>query len=215
MSSVEFTGRQYGGSSMIIPPNILTIQKANNLFVNEEGDKIKGKIDMSNNKIINIAEPTNSYDVANKLYVDNTMNQIIDTKGIIKPEKLPQIDETFKEHTYILDIGESNIASHKLSKFQIKIDEHFLPKTSDIIFTPKGTKLTKEMIHIQITPFLDTDYYHDELFIVVQRFVITNNDLLDIYIVTNRSNKEPWGLKLKAFLTLKINIKNIKILKSI
>jgi hypothetical protein len=44
------------------------------LFVNEHGDDMKGILDMKNNKIINVAEPTDIKDVTTKKYVDDSVN---------------------------------------------------------------------------------------------------------------------------------------------
>jgi hypothetical protein len=54
--------------------NFLTLHRANVLFVNESGDNMKGTLDMKNNKIINVAVPTEEKDVATKKYVDELNN---------------------------------------------------------------------------------------------------------------------------------------------
>jgi hypothetical protein len=59
--------------SNAVPPDVLTVSKANDLFVNEHGDDMKGILDMKNNKIINVAEPTNAKDVPTKEYVDDSV----------------------------------------------------------------------------------------------------------------------------------------------
>ena len=66
-----------GGSSTYssLPPDVLTIRKANSIYLNEHGDKMKGVLDMSNNKIINIAEPTELRDITTKFYVDNALKK--------------------------------------------------------------------------------------------------------------------------------------------
>ena len=77
MSVVDIAGRHYGGasSSSIDTSNLLTVQKGNNLYVNEVGDKMRGSLDMSNNKIINVAEPTELRDITTKFYVDNAIKE--------------------------------------------------------------------------------------------------------------------------------------------
>ena len=90
MSVVDIAGRHYGGgasSSAIDISNLLTVQKGNNLYVNEEGDKMRGSLDMSNNKIINVAEPTELTDVCTKFYVDDQISRVTtSTNGLINKE---------------------------------------------------------------------------------------------------------------------------------
>src|SRR5438093_7343982 len=48
----------------------MTSYLAHASFVNETEDILRGDIDMSNHKIVNIANPTHLQDVASKAYVD-------------------------------------------------------------------------------------------------------------------------------------------------
>jgi hypothetical protein len=61
--------------SNTVPSDVLTISKANDLFVNEHGDDMKGILDMKNNKIINVAEPTDIKDATTKKYVDDSVSK--------------------------------------------------------------------------------------------------------------------------------------------
>jgi hypothetical protein len=54
--------------------NYLSVQAANNIFVNESGDSMEGPLDMKNNKIINIIDPEEPKDCCNKSYVDKSVN---------------------------------------------------------------------------------------------------------------------------------------------
>ena len=52
--------------------HFLTVAKANHMYVNEIGDdSMSGTLDMRQNRIVNIADPTHSQDVANKRFVDS------------------------------------------------------------------------------------------------------------------------------------------------
>lgn len=54
----------------------MTVARANRLFVNESGDSMKGPLNMKNNKIIGVGEPTEETDVTNKKYIDTEVNNI-------------------------------------------------------------------------------------------------------------------------------------------
>ena len=51
--------------------NTLTKQQADNIYVNEKGDSMKGNLDMKNNKIINVQDPKDLQDVTTKIYIDS------------------------------------------------------------------------------------------------------------------------------------------------
>ena len=53
--------------------NNLSIQTANNLFINSIGDSMSGILDMNSNKVTNIGLCTNENDAANKKYVDKLL----------------------------------------------------------------------------------------------------------------------------------------------
>jgi hypothetical protein len=232
---VAIDGGSYASkNSTSVQPDVLTISKANSIYLNEHGDKMKGVLDMNNNKIINVAEPTEIRDISTKFYVDNAIKdqqqsineQFLDKKGLIRSDKLPPIDKSIKQHFYILNIGESSTSPYKTSKFQIPLsyetDLYFkqtspyktskfqIPlsydRTTDLYFKPTYPILSRQMINFQITPLLDSDIYHDEIFMNIQRYEIRYNpEVLDVYILTVRSNNIGWGLSIKAYLTLTIN----------
>jgi hypothetical protein len=197
--------------------NFLTLPKANNLFVNESGDDMEGSLNMKDNKIINVAEPTELRDVSTKSYVDNAIKgerqsinvQFLDNVGLIRSDKLPPI--TYFQHFYTLVIGDSEGDVFKVSKHQIPLD--YDRTTTLDVSTPKYPKLTKQMIHFQITPLLDTKNYHDEIFMNIQRYDITYTGL-DVYILSARSMGSKWGLYLKAYLTVTINFNTIPIISA-
>jgi len=49
------------------------------LYVNEEGDKMRGSLNMSEKKIINVAEPTELRDASTKFYVDDQIRIVTTT----------------------------------------------------------------------------------------------------------------------------------------
>src|SRR5438093_13521918 len=92
---VDIIGRAYqpsGGSNDL--SNYMKTSLAHASFVDETGDILKGDIDMSNHKIMNIANHINAQDGANKQYVDAQMleatayaySQYAETKTVLVNE---------------------------------------------------------------------------------------------------------------------------------
>ena len=91
---VDIIGRAYqpsGGSNDL--SKYMKTSLAHASFVDETGDILKGDIDMSNHKIMNIANPINAQDVANKQYVDA---QDAETKTLLVNE-FSSKENNFKE----------------------------------------------------------------------------------------------------------------------
>ena len=110
---------------------------------------------------------------------------------------------------YTLNIGESQNVPFKVSKFKIPLQ---LNRATNFDGTPKYPTLTKQMIHFQITPLLNSDVYHDEIFTNIQKYDITK-DGLDVSVITARSNNNTgWGLHLQAYLSLTICFESMLIL---
>lgn len=212
MPDIDIAGRSHyeGASSPIDISNFLSVQKGNNLFVNEIGDKMRGPLDMNNNKIINVVEPTELKDVSTKFYVDNAIKEerrsinrgFLDNKGLIRSDKLLPV--TKFQYEYTLNIGESSV-SFKLSKVQIPLS---FDKWKKFDGSPKYPKLTNQMINLQITAVLNTKSYHDEIFMSIQNYDITK-DGLDVYVLSHRPNTTGWGLHLHAHLLVTINFDSI------
>ena len=53
--SVDFAGRPLGTNTDM--SKYLTTNNAERLFINEDGDKMSGPLDMNNHNILNIPEP--------------------------------------------------------------------------------------------------------------------------------------------------------------
>ena len=66
-------GPYISSSSVTIPQDVLTVPKANSIYLNEHGDKMKGVLDMTNNKIINLGLPSDKLDGINKEYFDERL----------------------------------------------------------------------------------------------------------------------------------------------
>jgi len=90
---VDITGGAYQPSGSNDLSNCMTASLAHASFVDESGDILKGDIDMSNHKIINIANPKNSQDVASKAYVDA---QNAETKTLLVNDFVSR-ENNFKE----------------------------------------------------------------------------------------------------------------------
>ena len=194
-------------NSTLISSSTLIIPHANSLYVNEHGDKMEGVLNMNNNKITNVAEPTEFKDVSTKSYVDTAIkdqqqsinDQFLDRKGFIRFDKLPT--STTFHHLFTLNVGNSENARYKISKFQIPL---LYNRMTNLDLTPKYPKLKKDMINIQITPFFNTMAYTDEICMILHDFDITFNGL-DIHIHSFRLNgTNGWGLLLQAHLSLTI-----------
>ena len=61
--SIDFAGRPIG--SNIDMSKYLTTNNAERLFINEDGDKMSGPLDMNNHNILNIPEPKDIIDFVN------------------------------------------------------------------------------------------------------------------------------------------------------
>ena len=269
MSTVDIAGREEKSATTTIDTsNFITYQSGNDLYVNEQGDKMRGILNMINNKIINVAEPTSTKDATTKSYVDNKIrvtaeyhsnaikdsiknmfkdfnktitdriasesknkieknrlpddivdtkaldnaikeqqlsinDQFLDNKGLIRSDKLPSIET--KQHFYNLNIGKSD-SSVKLTVLKIPLT---YDRTTNFDGSPKYPKLSRQMIHFQITPFLNNNVYNDEISMSIQHYEV-QYDGLDVYIISSRaSNTTGWGLNLHAYLTLTINFNGI------
>ena len=53
--------------------NVIDIEKLDRIFVNQQGDKLLGNLDLNFNKIINLKEPTEDLDIVTKKYVDDNL----------------------------------------------------------------------------------------------------------------------------------------------
>jgi hypothetical protein len=103
-------------------------------------------------------------------------------KFFIEPEKIPVYSPP-KMYPFILNVG------HNLKDYYL-ITLHTLP-------IPGMTRQTKCVF--QLTPCLNTDTYHDQIFMNVRNYACLV-DQLQIVIVTVRSNNEVWGLEISAHL---------------
>ena len=63
---INFAGGKINTNSFSNFSNTLTKQQADNIYVNEKGDSMKGDLDMKNNKIINVQDPKDLQDVTTK-----------------------------------------------------------------------------------------------------------------------------------------------------
>jgi len=130
---VNFAGGTINTNSF---SNTLTKQQADNIYVNEKGDSMKGDIDMKNNKIINVQDPKDLQDVTTKRYTDSNFATIFVLNNTVKniPIKLKQffLDSSYKIKYELHPERDINLNINKLIKesFQsfIKII-YIIPKT--------------------------------------------------------------------------------------
>lgn len=252
-----------------IDGNYLTIDKANNIYVNESGDKMTGNLDMKNHKIVNLGDPGNPDEAINKRYLDHVMRMQVTTVenmiesgktevqgGIenklkdgldMKNKKIKNLGDpinpdeavnkkyvdtsmrtqaTTVEHNienaktevlgaierkgylttvppiyrfavetpviygYVLNIGTSN-TQYKISKFNI----------TNISQSPYLT----HKLNFQITPYLDTKEYHDEISMVIRNYeVVAGTVKIEVLTTRNKWDAHEWGLHLKAYLLVSV-----------
>ena len=218
--------------------NVLTIPKAAALFLNESGDSMNGDLDMQNNKIRNVGDPTDVDEAINKRYLDHALRgQIIAVEGMIeatKRETHTKIDQGTKvrkgnlpgDVVYtdaIKDFVTNTTMNERLSQ---KINPSRLPAnllydhnvsgftlnigTSDIAYKESKFKIPGISLspylpytfNFQITPYLDSREYHDEISMVVQHWEVTPSKDLVINVLTHRNDKGQagWGLFVRAYL---------------
>ena len=72
MALVNITGGTTTFQMAALPADVLTIGKANPIYVNQAGDTMEGDLDMKKNKITNVLEPVDRNEVSNKSYVDKS-----------------------------------------------------------------------------------------------------------------------------------------------
>jgi hypothetical protein len=91
---VNICGGPYVPPGSSIPPDVLTVQKANPLYVNETGDTLKGDLDMGNHRLKNLAYPKHINDAISLNYLSHTLMRE-ETKKIKAnrlPDKFPEIN---------------------------------------------------------------------------------------------------------------------------
>ena len=82
LNSFFITEKWTSAEDQLIKPkhlNCLTIESANHIYVNQSGDIMEGSLDMKNNKIINLQNPTDDKDAVTKIYVRNEINNLENT----------------------------------------------------------------------------------------------------------------------------------------
>jgi hypothetical protein len=162
------------------------VEANNNLEKTLDNKKITAAMNMNNNKIINLANPTEPTDSANKYYVDyleSRLRQLMNSKT----------------YGFILQIG-SNMHSHfKTTVYDIKIDQNtdlFLDEKTVARFDPPN-------FNLQVTPILDNLEFHDEIACNIQKYDVILGGLR-VYILSYRATKEGWGLSIKAHLLVTV-----------
>ena len=126
---VDITGAGIGAEDVDLSDlsQFVTKQQAESLYVNAPGDSMSGNLDMVNNKIINLADPTNSTDATNKQFTENadnitsgtvdkdrlpsTLNQTTVKEKLIITKQLPYADSVGISITGILDMNDNRIAN--------------------------------------------------------------------------------------------------------
>lgn len=99
----------------------LTKSEGDVLFVNERGDSMTSTLNMSGNKIVNLANPTTSSEASNKKYVDETINikikeldQRIDQRINIQASVINQLVEVRSGQNNELNIFQGTIPENRI-----------------------------------------------------------------------------------------------------
>jgi hypothetical protein len=220
MPVVDIAGRShYEGASLSIGilSDLLTAQQGNNLYVNEVGDKMRGALDMNNNKITNVAEPIEDKDVVNKSCMVKIEAKLYDEiKKLNDKIKKLQNETDFrflheiKAETHwvygcILNIGNTT------EKFKVIRREIQLPILKELATLMNLPSIKKSQCLMQITPILDDDKYHDDLITEIQKYEIGVQSIT-VYVNTTRPSTTGWGLHLQAHLLIIILKKEMDVI---
>jgi len=189
--------------------NYLTIDKADDIFVNQDGDSMTGNIDMKNNKIVNLQNPTDDNDAVNKSYLikqkhqyDLLINDVHMKLDLLFLSKADKPQEW--THRYILDFGSSDKSFKSLTR------EIPMPILKELATKLNLTVIKSSQIHLQITSVLGEEY-HDQIIMNIQSYKIFT-DKIQISVNAFRTTNEGWGLHLHGHLTITICEKELLIL---
>ena len=148
----NFVPTNVGGVSILEPvsfPDVyLNRTTANNMFVNEEGDEMRGDLDMNLHTITDVKSPRDKNDVANKEYVDMKFDSVV---GAVK--QLIRKTETNSKHITEKFLENSRMITElkhytKFKRFQAVLSN--TKNISNFIFNLKDQDLTKNFTIIQI-----------------------------------------------------------------
>ena len=134
--SVDFAGRSITGS--IDTSNFVTNASGDISYINAEGDKMFGKLDMNKNKITNIAIPTEDNDCVNKVFVDNklstidnkllTVNYVYEELNSFKQSAI-LIHEDMKRYKQISEDRVKSLFNFENTISDVKINTNYLKQT--------------------------------------------------------------------------------------
>ena len=162
------------GKTENITNDNLSIQTANNLFVNVIGDQMSGDLLMNNHKIIGLSIATSDSEAANKIYVDNKIKENISLlkteiesmielrsrseRSIRKQSDIPIIKIIKTEFSnpdllspYIILTSpetEKNLNTGNISVLQISLKITHTNNIVDNTFYPLGSSSNKDYISI-------------------------------------------------------------------
>jgi len=198
---VSIDGGSFQGSSPMYSTQSL-VATMNPIYVNQAGDKMDGNLDMKNNKIINLQNPTDDNDAVNKKY---HMEQLLKHKQEYDITLLSKADKPQEwTHRYILDFGSSDKSFKSLTR------EIPMPILKELATKLNLTVIKSSQIHLQITSVLGEEY-HDQIIMNIQNYKVFT-DKIQISVNAFRTTNEGWGLHLHGHLTITICEKELLIL---
>ena len=138
------------------------------VFINADGDKMEGALDMNKNKLTNIPTPTNPLDAATKEYVDTLKQKVIESLSKDLDDTEKKINKEFKRNRD-QDLALKNLIKQLQKKIdsdtQIKIITGKISNTKNIptlvVTWDKGDSITKNIIILQILIESDNDCWLD------------------------------------------------------
>lgn len=127
------------------------------VFINADGDKMEGELNMDKNKITNVKTPTSNFDCANKAYVDgikiNTINTLKDEFSDAVAEVSTKIAANKKQDSALKTLI-NNLTKRMDNDSTVKKIKSKLVNTSNIstlvITWDKGNSITKNIVILQI-----------------------------------------------------------------
>ena len=205
------------GRALNLPKFPFTVikQTRDDMFVNVTGDKMTGILNMSKNRITNIAAPTNKFDSANKGYVDSmkdkTLTALQDKFGKAVSHVSTKIAANRKQDLALKDLI-TKLQDTIEKEPSIKILKSKMTRSKDIstlvITWDKKHSITKNIVLFQIliegdkNTWLDLQSLNSHYgFYVYERF---NKSVQkhELYISTNKTLPESW--RCNMLITCKI-----------
>jgi hypothetical protein len=170
------------------------------------------QIDMNNNRIINLQEPKNDTDGTNKSYVDSSISRF---KEELFNEDENVLDPSFKSKYIPINFIKQKVKEEQPIQFGfiLRIGDHngYYKTTFYRISFNSPTKLEYYQFNLQITPIMESLDHHDEIFCLINKYNVIDNEL-SFWVLSVRSTNNHWEINLYAHLLITIFSQNQPVL---